>query len=33
VGSFEEGMHSIKTKKLPTAVINLDLGKAYDKVN
>jgi hypothetical protein len=31
-GAFQEGLHSIKTKKLIAMVENIDLSKAYDHV-
>lgn len=33
VGVTQEGIHSIKTKKLPTLLLKLDLIKSYDKID
>lgn len=33
VGVTQEGIHSIKTKKLPAILLKLDLIKAYDKID
>ena len=33
VGNAQEEIHTIKLKKLPAAVMKIDLSKAYDKVN
>jgi hypothetical protein len=33
IGVAQEGMHSIKTKKLKGEVLKIDLSKAYDRVN
>lgn len=32
IGSTQEGLHSVKFKKLPGLVMKLDLVKAYDRV-
>jgi len=29
----QEGIHTIKTQKLPIVNLNIDLSKAYDRVN
>jgi hypothetical protein len=31
IGVVQEGLHTIKTKKLSSMVIKLDLSKAYDR--
>lgn len=33
IGTSQEGLHTIKTKKLPTMVIKLDMLKARDRTN
>jgi len=33
IGVAQEGLHSLKTKKLKGAVLKIDLSKAYDKVS
>ena len=33
IGVAQEGLHSIKTKRLKGAILKLDLSKAYDKVS
>jgi len=32
VGVSQEGMHTIKTKRIPIIVVKIDFSKAYDKV-
>jgi len=33
VGLAQESLHTVKTKKLNTVILKLDLKKAYDKVS
>ena len=33
IGVAQEGLHSLKTKRLKGAILKLDLSKAYDKVS
>lgn len=33
IGVAQEGLHSLKTKKLKGAILKIDLSKAYDKVS